>query len=359
MKKTLIAMAVLAASGAAMAQSSVTLFGVLDAGVGRYSADGLPSVTHAENSGINSTRLGFKGIEDLGGGMAASFWWEAGVNVANGAGSGTNTNNLSTGGTTGNGLTFNRRSTLDLKGDFGIIRIGRDYSPEFQNKTLYDPFGTNGVAEVSNVNLTGTGSAGVRNSSGVSYLYGYDTNAQSYAPNGKGFFFQGTVALGGSVGSNDGNYQGFRTGYTAGPVSVGVAYAVTKTAAVSDYKVQNIGGSYDLGVANLMAQYGTNKTGNNAYNNKTTLLGAALPMGAGLINASYTHISGSGAKDPGSANQLGLGYIYNLSKRTALYGQYATISNSGGARYAVTGAPGAPTANGKSSGFEFGFRNFF
>jgi len=75
MKKSLIALAVMAASGAAMAQSSVTLFGIVDAAYGRVSGNGT-SVTGISNSGINSSRLGFRGEEDLGGGMKAGFWLE-------------------------------------------------------------------------------------------------------------------------------------------------------------------------------------------------------------------------------------------------------------------------------------------
>jgi predicted porin len=86
MKKSLVALAVLAASGAAMAQSSVTLFGVVDAAyaVGNGS---LTDKTQLRNSGYNSSRLGFRGVEDLGGGMKASFWLEAGVNNDDGTGS--------------------------------------------------------------------------------------------------------------------------------------------------------------------------------------------------------------------------------------------------------------------------------
>ena len=79
MKKSLIALAVLAAAGTASAQSSVTLFGIVDATIQRVNNDGGPSVTRLTNSGYNSSRLGFRGTEDLGGGLSASFWLEAGA----------------------------------------------------------------------------------------------------------------------------------------------------------------------------------------------------------------------------------------------------------------------------------------
>ena len=102
MKKSLIALAVLAASGAAMAQSSVTLFGIVDATYA-YGSGSVANKSQLTNSGYNSSRLGFRGVEDLGGGMSASFWLEAGVNNDNGSGGTTSTNNQGASGVTGGG----------------------------------------------------------------------------------------------------------------------------------------------------------------------------------------------------------------------------------------------------------------
>jgi hypothetical protein len=88
------------------------------------------SKTGLGNSGYNSSRLGFRGTEDLGGGLAASFWLEAPITNDDGA----------TGVST-----FARRSTVSLSGGFGEVRLGRDYTPTFWNDTVFDPFGTNGV----------------------------------------------------------------------------------------------------------------------------------------------------------------------------------------------------------------------
>ena len=133
MKKSLIALAVLAASGAAMAQSSVTLFGIVDAtyAIGRGDTSNKNQLT---NSGYNSSRLGFKGSDDIGGGLKGSFHLEAGLNNDNGAGAGTNNNNQAAAATDpvingrNQGLTFNRRSTVSLEGGFGEVRLGRDYT---------------------------------------------------------------------------------------------------------------------------------------------------------------------------------------------------------------------------------------
>ena len=89
MKKSLIALAVLAAAGTASAQSSVTLFGIVDATLAFGRGD-TSDKTQLTNSGYNSSRLGFRGTEDLGGGMSASFWLEAGLSNDNGTGVATN-----------------------------------------------------------------------------------------------------------------------------------------------------------------------------------------------------------------------------------------------------------------------------
>ncbi|MBX9834466.1 MAG: porin, partial [Burkholderiaceae bacterium] len=154
MKKSLIALAVLAASGAAMAQSSVTLFGIVDATYA-YGNGSVANKSQLTNSGYNSSRLGFRGVEDLGGGMSASFWLEAGVNNDNGSGANTNATNQAAAAALGNGqqgLTFNRRSTVSLNGGFGEVRLGRDYTPQFWNLTVFDPFGTNGVGTTQTLN---------------------------------------------------------------------------------------------------------------------------------------------------------------------------------------------------------------
>ena len=117
--------------------------------------------TQLTNSGYNSSRLGFRGTEDLGGGMSASFWLEAGVNNDDGpAPPPTPTTRppvpaLASDGR--QGLTFNRRSTVSLAGGWGELRLGRDYTPQFWNLTVFDPFGTNGVGTTQTLNSIITG----------------------------------------------------------------------------------------------------------------------------------------------------------------------------------------------------------
>jgi predicted porin len=161
MKKSLLALAALTAfAGAASAQSSVTLFGIVDAAYAHVSAGG-KSASGITNSGLNSSRLGFRGVEDLGGGMRAIFWIEGALSNDDGNAA---------------GQTWQRRSTVALAGGFGEIRLGRDYTPSFWNTTVYDPFGTNGIGQaltpgmIGAASATANGSAAVRSNNTIGYF---------------------------------------------------------------------------------------------------------------------------------------------------------------------------------------------
>lgn len=350
MKKSLIALAVLAASGAAMAQSSVTLFGVVDATYA-YGSGSVANKSQLTNSGYNSSRLGFRGVEDLGGGMSASFWLEAGVNNDNGSGANTSTNNQGASGATGGGgLTFNRRSTVSLNGGFGEVRLGRDYTPQFWNLTVFDPFGTNGVGTSQIQNSSLGGPTQVRASNSIGYflpgnLGGFYGQAQYYMGEN----------LSNTANKKDGNGLALRAGYANGPINVALAFSETKFLS-GNIKTVNLGGQYDLGVAKIMAGYSTDDIKNGA-DGTGFLIGGLVPVGAGEVRLSYStyKVDTTGA-DPRS-NKLALGYVHNLSKRTALYATYAHVSNKNGAAQSLNGSV---TAAGKNSnGYDLGIRHSF
>ncbi|WBY03801.1 porin [Ramlibacter tataouinensis] len=375
MKKSLIALAVLAAAGTASAQSSVTLFGIVDATVQRVSNNGGPSVTRLTNSGYNSSRLGFRGTEDLGGGMSASFWLEVGLNNDDGTGAATNVNNQNTANATAapragtQGLTFNRRSTVSLAGGWGEVRLGRDYTPQFFNLTVFDPFGTNGVGTTQTLSSIITGPTAVRASNSIGY----------FLPGNLGGFYGQLQYYMGENANNvankkDGTGWGGRVGYAAGPFNVALSlsrtdYAAATVAAASaagglggaagsNVKQNNIGGQWDFGMAKLMGHYSWDSLG--TTDAKGWLIGGLVPVGAGEIRASFSQytVDNAAGADPRS-RKFALGYVHNLSKRTALYTTYARVRNSNGAAAAVAGGAGAPVANGSSSGFDLGIRHSF
>lgn len=333
MKRSLVALAALAVVGAASAQSSVTIFGIVDATLAFGNGD-TSNKTRLHNSGYNSSRLGFRGVEDLGGGLKASFHIEGSLSNDDG---------------TATGLTFQRKSVVSLLGGFGELRLGRDYTPNFWNFTVYDPFGTNGVG--STQALSGSAGAGgggatlVRASNSIGYispkLSGFGIWAQTYF---------GENAS--NAASQAGDGAAIRVSYDNGPLSLGLAYSKTTTGPGTDVQTTNVGGSYNMKVAQLMAFY--NKDANTGLKDRTGYtLGALVPMGAGTVRVAFSNTDYNGAK----TDLFALGYVYDMSKRTALYGTFATLNNSGGAAAALNGA--TTPANGSSTGVDLGIRHAF
>ena len=356
MKKSLIALAALAAiSSTSFAQSSVTLFGVVDAAYtyGKSDANKVSSMSGSGSSA--SSRLGFRGEEDLGGGMKAGFWLEAGVNVDSGIGQGNNTNNQSTGqvaATTtlgSQGLNFNRRSTVSLMGGFGEVRLGRDYTPTFWSQTAYDPFGTVGVG-ASQANAGANPASnwdGVRASNSIGYL--------SPTFNGLALWAQthmGENQSNAAAGKKTGGGSGLRVTYASGPLSLAVATAANDTGVGTTRKNTNVAGSYDLGIAKLMALSSVEKiTGSSDV--KGYLLGATAPLGSGTLKFSYTESK----QDANKANKTAIGYVYGLSKRTNLYTTLASVKNSGTSAVSLGGTTGV--AGQSSTGMDFGVTHSF
>ena len=338
----------------------MTLFGVVDAAYAKGTGT-VSDKTQLKNSGYNSSRIGFRGVEDLGGGLKASFWLEAGVNNDDGSGAGTSTNNQASGGaittdaiakggtattqaTNGTqGLTFNRRSTVSLEGSFGEVRLGRDYTPQFWTETAFDPFGTNGVG--TNIAFNKGGVTGVRASNSIGYLSPSFSGLKVWAQT-----YMGENASTAAAKAGDGN--AFRVTYDNGPLSLALATSSTKIAVNTNNKTSNIAGSYDLGVAKLMAQSNKTKV-DGATDIKGSVFGATAPLGAGTIRASLS----STAQADKKSNQFAVGYVYGLSKRTDLYATFATVKNKGGATAALNGA--VTGANEKSSGYDFGVKHSF
>ena len=346
MKKTLVAIAALTAIGA-FAQSSVTLGGGVDLRLAIGNGDVSNKTAMAKN-GVTSSKLFISATEDLGGGLKANIFMDADLNPDNGTSGSTSLDNQTT--VAGNGgLIFGRKSTISLMGGWGEIRLGRDYTPHFWNYTFYDPFGTQGVA--SNLALTGStgGLTTVRASNSFGYLSpsfgGFNAQVQTYL----GENSSNTAA---PAGSNAGSGSSLRLAYAQGPISVGLSYGKTTTSVSTDVTSSSLGGSYDLGVVKIMGSY--NRDENTGLpDTKGFVFGVTAPVGSGLVKAAISQTDTNGA----IGKMLGLGYEYNLSKRTGVYATIATISNSGGARFAANGA--TTNVNGGSTGFDLGVKHTF
>jgi len=358
MKKSLIALAVLAASGAAMAQSSVTLYGVADAGVTYLNgADNWSGVTSGNNL---TSRLGFRGVEDLGGGLKANFVIEGGFNLDNGDGA-----SGYAGAKAGEGFQFKRRSTVGLSGGFGEVRMGRELTAAYNATARYDVFGSVGIgqsrlwADGGVVDGAGATSAAVTTNQRIS-------NALTYvSPSFSGFKVGLNYGFGETTASNsDSGYMGAGLMYDNGPLSLGLGLERlnngVNSVATSDIDAWSLGGSYDFGVAKLLAGYRESTVDRAAVENKRSgyYVAATAPVGAGTVRVSYNRYENELANVTGKADQFAIGYVYGLSKRTSVYGTYAYLKNKNGANLYTLGSGGLKT-NGSQQGVQVGVSHSF
>ena len=338
MKKSLLAVAVLGAfAGAASAQSSVTLFGVVDLSVNAIK-NGSTSIKSMNSDQLNSNRLGFRGTEDLGGGLLASFWLEGGMAVDTG---------------TPAGFNFTRRSTVSLTNSMGEIRLGRDYTNSFLTAATYDAYGANGFGSVVNLYAGAVANMG----SGATTAVRANNMVGYFLPgNLGGLYGSAQAALGEGVNGN--KYFGGRLGYSAGPIDVSGGVSQTTVAGPNKYKTANIGASYNLGFAKIMGLWDQRKFGALKYT--TYSVSTAVPLGQGEFRLAYSKGDASGgtaAFNGSDATLLGAEYIYNLSKRTALYGQVGRLDNDGASALSLGGAGSALGTN--STGYGVGVRHSF
>jgi predicted porin len=344
-----IALAVLAtcAGTGAFAQSSVTLFGVVDVNARYVKNSELPSNITMNNSGLSSGRFGFRGVEDLGGGLKAGFWLESDVNADSGSISST-------------GKLFQRRSTVSLLSSFGEVRLGRDFTPASQLVVRYDPFGVIGLAG-SNVTSRLPGAF-------ASY-YRHDNAIQYFTPVWSGLQVETMYALDESATTNAGRHMAARVVYDNGPLSLSGIYGTTTVnAAGAKLKQTGLGAAYDLGVVRLMGFYQRDEVPFGTYGTAVAgpesrfLLGVTVPVGRDQVRASWVRTDsrgGTAAFNGSDADKFSVGYIHNMSARTALYGTMSYVNNKGGANFSLAGGATGLATGGNSTGAEVGIRHSF
>jgi predicted porin len=329
MKKTTLALALLAlSSGAAMAQTNASFYGVMDLGVS-VDRGGIAGTSTRVTSGMaTQSRWGFKGSEDLGDGLAAFFVIEGGIHA-------------DTGTSTQNNTIFGRNTAVGLRGGFGAVSLGLQDTPLFTTlNTVVDPL-RNGIIRSNNL----MSPTGFRASNSVLYR-SKDFNGFS----GDLMYVAGEIA-GDSAAQRA---AGGSFGYSKGPLNARLAYhrKNNDTALVKgtdDARNLLLGANYDFGPAKGYFGYEINKGLNSSpLNNGAAvfggpapvastdsadlLLGVAVPFGVSTVVASY------GRKDDKTfrnqdAQQLGVAYMYAFSKRSDVYTSYAVIRNHNGAAY--------------------------
>lgn len=352
MNKQLFALAAgLATLGAAQAQSQVSLFGVIDTAISRYSVSGATKLTEMDTDGLTSSRIGFRGTEDLGGGLRATFWIEGAL----------------AGDTGATALTFERRATVGLMGPWGEVRLGRDYTPTYNATADFGgPWVTNGVGESmvyrARSTFYGNSNAGqtthVRASNAINY----------FLPKSFGNLSgQIMYALGEATNnSSTGDYIGGQLNYRIGDFTIGGSYAKTEGGLTQpasrprDITSSNLGVSYETKAFTVQGLYGEDRVLMPLREKrlKAFSIGLTVPVGAGEFRVSTGRASTNYPGSSFKASKYAIGYVHNLSKRTSLYVTHARLNNDNGGTFTVGGTPPG-VANRASTGQNFGIRHTF
>ena len=337
MKKSLVALAVLASfGGAAFAQSSVTLYGLVDQGIAKGNGG-----TAANNSALGldkswrlqqaaSSRLGFRGTEDLGGGLSAQFQIEHRFNPDTG------NENLP-------GVFWAGRSWVQLTmAGVGSVNLGRQYLPTFWVQLKADPFGWDGVGQLGSMQNALFGAA---NNSGLASSSSIRTaNAVTFkSANFGGLSFEGQVGL--SEASQAGRNDSFNVIYKAGPIFAGIGYARISggpTATTDGNKLLTGTVAYDLGFVELLGNYAESKTRGGRDKNKFGNVGANVPLAGGNVKVAYAILDPFGPNN--KQKKFALGYDYPLSKRTNIYADLGV---------------GTQAARTRNTAYQFGVKHVF
>jgi len=341
-KKNLVAAAaLLAVAGAAQAQSSVKLYGYVEAGVGSFEAahtKGAKARTTEVTSGKMMTSfIGLSGSEDLGGGLKAEFTLESFLGVDTGLAGGTAYGNKA-------GGFWSRGSNVALSGGFGKVALGQYDNPLFTSGYTYNPFGSSmGFSPTMRhfyYNQAGVG----QSVAGLAVDTGFVNSVTYETPNFAGFTATAQYSPKESTAAGSGNSYSVSGSYNAGPLSATLTYIKSgiATAYDADEKTIGLGASYDFGVVKAFGQYTQIKqTSGIANKDKIYQLGVSVPVtDKAAVLASFGKLSNkataTGTKETDTV--LSVGYDYALSKRTGVYGVFTNNQHTdkvSGQTYAV------------------------
>jgi predicted porin len=325
MKKSLVALAVLAASGAAMAQSSVTLYGIADIwlgsvdiednGSGVAAAVGFAngSTTRLQSGGVQSTRWGMKGTEDLGGGLKANFQFEQGFALDSGV-----------------GANFRRQAWVGFSGGFGEVRLGNTGTAFDDVAGASNAVFDSDLAPINGADDFGTTKVASGNAAGV-----FNTGAYTSKPGNQIYYkspnmggFTGTVSYALDEDVNN-EVVAFNVAYSGGPVGAQLMYQKEEKPSGADTAFMRLGASYNFGVATAKFIYGS--VDNTAFVDgaKTTewQIGADYPMAANMIlSGSYAASDDNDTAGDTKRSGFGVAVAYLMSKRTTLYGGFKKVT---------------------------------
>jgi predicted porin len=285
------------------AQTNVQIYGVLDAAIASED-NGVARHTVINSGNQSSSRFGFRGTEDLGGGLKALFNLEGGVAIDTGA---------------GDAALFGRRSVVGLEGEFGTVTVGREYSP---------------IAAVAGAtDITGQGFYG-SNLSAFNFLTRRLSNSVNYKSGSlSGFRLLAAYSAGEQAnGLPKSDLKGVGLEYAQGALYLGGAYHTNNNNVAGDTREYALGAAYKFGAIEIKGNYMAQDPA--GANNKFTQynLGAAYAMGPGKF---FVNLQQDKIENGARANGWNIDYSYALSKRTNLYTGYARLDNNSLGNFAL------------------------
>ena len=356
MKHRILALSIAVIGCQAYAQTTVNLTGIVDLAARHVDNEEVGGSTRLVSGSNSTSRLAFTGSEELTADLAASFHLEAGINATNGA-------------TTATDRFFDRRSTLSLSSkSMGELRMGRDYVPSYLTWSRFDPFSYVGVARSANlVSATPVGAIRSAFGSNANTTVRADTTLQWVLPGGLGGVEGGllvTRPAGEDATAGQAKVKGLRLGWSGGPVVVAAGLTLTHNSLTTEGRFRDavVGGQYQLDNIKLSAAW--REFSYDQAKQALLMLGVAATFGPHEVKASWLRSNASGqvgATQIGGndARQIGLGYLYNLSKRTALYTHVAQVNNEEASRLVISDGKSGMPAGGTSRGVEVGMRHRF
>jgi predicted porin len=353
MKKHLLALAALATmSGLAAAQSAVTVYGTLDLGVSSSNSKVTGNTAGTKNELANGTIapsvIGFTGTEDLGGGLKAGFALESHLDVSTGQRSDLGASNQ----------LFARQSNLFVSGNFGTVKLGRQFTPGVLAFAATDP---RGLRETASGLQMWAGTAATNAGNATAYAGIFASNSVSYSISANGVTAGVLHAVGENAGSTSQNSITSAGLTYTGPVTLSAAYEKTKldtAAAGTDTTRYSVGVGYTVGALTLKVNHISADHEYAATKDKAFGFGGSYQLtAAGSLNAAlYTNSNqGAGRADRDSESYV-VGYEHALSKRTTLFAQYASSKQkSGTAVTALVGGLANQTATVTAAGIKHSF----
>jgi predicted porin len=320
---TALAVAAATAASAAHAQlqapapSSVTVYGRVDLSIAQQ-ADA-PSNRELRNG--SGSRLGVRGVEDLGGGLRGVFQLEHRFNAND--------------GTQTTSRFWEGKAIVGVEGGFGRITLGREENPAYTfSQAVADPWGTDTVA--SNGSIVNGRIGSTRYSNSVNYRIAAG-----------GFTFGAQVAESRDNEPISGNLdkRPYSAGlaYAQGPWQFGVGF---ENPADRDDRWASVNGSYNFGIVKVGAFYGNGKNAS-AEKVEGALVSVVAPIGSGEVRTSYGRLKNKDVADGVLDKQFGVGYHYFVSKRTTLYADAVNERRDG------------MPSNRRETGYDVGIRHNF